>query len=171
MTFAALDLLLPVVLAVHNVDEFSRCDDFIRACPARVGGKPATRRVVRDAAILLTLAVTVLSGFTFLFKGAALTTISQVAVFALLFNGIVHCILSAKRRAMIPGTRSAVILVLPYSVLTVVAMRTDLKDPVWSLLRYALFGALTAPLAILSFLWLSSLLSRLAVHLQTQQRS
>jgi len=47
MTFAAVNLLFPVVLAIHNFDEYSRCDDFIRAYHPRLGEKLATRRVFR----------------------------------------------------------------------------------------------------------------------------
>jgi hypothetical protein len=36
MTFVALNLLFPIVLAIHNVDEYSRYDDFIRAYHPRL---------------------------------------------------------------------------------------------------------------------------------------
>ncbi|MGC9292817.1 MAG: HXXEE domain-containing protein [Acidobacteriaceae bacterium] len=164
MTFDALDLLFPIILAIHNIDEYSCYDDFVRAFHPRLAKKLTTRRVIRDAAILLTLAVAVLGALTYVYKGAVLTMISKVAIFALLLNGIGHCVLSIKRRALVPGTLSAVALVLPYSVIAIVIMRTSTGDTFRSLFCYALFGALSIPLAVLSFLWISYGLSQLIAH-------
>lgn len=161
MTFPTFDLLFPIVLAIHNVDEYRRCDDFIRAFHPSVAPKLTTRRVVRDGAILLTITVAILSVLTYTYNSAALVTISKVAIFALMLNGIGHCILSLKRRTLVPGTLSAVILILPYSAFAIVIMHTRLGDSFWSLLPYMAFGALTAPVAILIFLWVSYGLSRL----------
>ena len=155
MTFPTFDLLFPIILAVHNIDEYSRCDDFILAFHPRLSAKLRTRRVIRDAAILLTLAVGMLTALTYIYKSAVLITISKIAIFALLLNGIGHCVLSIKRRTLVPGTLSAVILILPYSAVAITIMHTSLGDSPWSLVGYAIFGALTAPLAILIFLWIS----------------
>ena len=71
-----------------------------------------------------------------------------------MLNGIGHSILSVRRRRLLPGTLSAVTLVLPYSAIAIAVMRADLGDSAGSLLRSVAFGALAAPLAIAAFLWL-----------------
>src|ERR1035438_1224570 len=101
MSFTALNLLFPVVLAIHNLEEYSRYDDFVRAFRARWPAKFRTRPAMRDAAALLTLAVAVLDGLTYFYKGAVLVALSETAIFALMINGIGHCILSLKRRSWI----------------------------------------------------------------------
>jgi exonuclease I len=64
----------------------SRHDDFIRAYHPRLSEKLTTRRVVRDAAILLTLAVAVLEALTYADKSDLLLTTSKIAIIALLLN-------------------------------------------------------------------------------------
>jgi uncharacterized protein with HXXEE motif len=164
MTFAAVNLLFPVVLAIHNFDEYSRYDDFIRAYHPRLGRKLSTRRVFRDALILLTSAAAGLGALTYVYQSAGLLTISKIAIFALLLNALGHCILSLKRRELVPGTLSAVALVLPYSAVAIVIMRASLGDSFRSLFRDAIFGLILAPLAILSLLWISYGLSRLTAN-------
>jgi hypothetical protein len=164
MTFAVLNLIFPIVLAIHNIDEYSRYDDFVRAFHPRLIKKLTTRRAVRNAAVLLTLAVALLDAMTYVYKAAVLTMISKVSICALMLNGIGHCILSLRRRTLLPGTLSAATLVLPYSVIAIAIMRADFGDSFWSFLRLAAFGALTAPLAIISFLWIGYGTARLSAR-------
>ena len=164
MTFLVLSLLLPVVLAIHNFDEYARYDGFVRIYHSRLPERVTTRRVVRNAAILLTLAVAALGALTYTNRSPFLVALSKVTIFALLVNGIGHCITSLKRRTLVPGTLTAITLVLPYSVIALVVMRTNLGDSGWSLLRYAAFGALAIPLATISFLWLGYGVSRLTTR-------
>jgi hypothetical protein len=155
MSFPALNLLFPVVLAIHNLEEYSRYDDFMRAYHVRLPAKFTTRPVMRDATVLLTLAVAVLDGLTYFYKGAVLVAISETAIFALMLNGVGHCILSLKRRSLIPGTLSAVALVLPYSAIAIASMPMSKGESIRSLLVYALLGGLATPLAVATFLSIS----------------
>lgn len=164
MTFIAINLLCPAVLAIHNIDEYSSYDDFVRTYHSRLVTKLTTRRVVRNAAILLTLAVAVLTWLTYIRQSAILVTLSKVAVFAIMLNGIGHCVLSLKRRKLASGTLSGVALVMPYSLLAIAAMRSNLGDSFSSLLPYAIYGALAIPVATLSFLWISYGLAYLAAR-------
>jgi hypothetical protein len=155
LPFDVLQLLFPAVLAIHNLDEYCRRDDFTRAFQSWLSAKHVRRSVIRDAAILLTLAVTTLCVLTYLYRSAALLTLSKIAIFALMLNAVGHCFLSLKRRTLVPGTISAVALVLPYSILAITIMRTNLADSTVSLFFYAACGALAAPLAIMGFLIVS----------------
>jgi len=116
--------------------------------------------------ILLTLAAAVSGALTYVYKSAVLLTISRIAIFALLGDALGHCILSLKRRELVPGTLSAFALVLPYSGVAIVIMRASLGDSFWSLFRDAILGLILAPLAILSLLWISHGLSRLTANPQ-----
>lgn len=162
MTFAALNLLFPVVLAAHNADEYRRYEDFIREYHGRLAARLATRTVMRNAAILLPIAAAALAVPTFLWEPPALVTIARVAIFALMLNAIGHCALSLKRRSMLPATVSAIVLVLPYSLVCVFVMRTKLGDSWWFLLRCAALGAIVAPIAVFLFLWIGYGFSRLS---------
>ena len=155
MTFADLYPLFPVVLAIHNVEEYCRYNEFVHAYHSQLPTKLITRGILRDAAILLTLAVTLLAALIYIYRNAVLITLGKVAIFALMVNGLGHCVVSFKQGRLTPGMLSAVILVLPYSVLAIAAMRANFEDSFWTLFRYAAFGTILGPLAILFFLSIS----------------
>jgi hypothetical protein len=159
MTFAAFNLLFPIVVAIHNIDEYRGYTDFIRPYPAWLAEK-LTRRVVGWAAILLTLAVTALAVATYFYQNDVLLIASKIAIIGLALNCIGHCFLSLKRRALVPGTLSGAILVIPYSVIAVFMMRTDFQDSFLGLFGYAAIGAIATPVAIGLFLWMGYLLAR-----------
>jgi uncharacterized membrane protein len=159
MSFAAFNLLFPIVVAIHNLDEYRGYEDFVRSYPAWLAEK-LTRRVLGWAAIFLTLAVTALAVATYFHQNDVLLIISKIAIIGLALNCLGHCILSLTRRALVPGTLSAAILVLPYSVIAVFMMRTDLRDSFLGLFGYAAIGAIVTPVAIGLFLWLGYFLAR-----------
>jgi hypothetical protein len=158
MTFAVFNLLLPIVVAVHSIDEYRGYEDFVRSYPAWLAEK-LTRNVVGWAAILLTLAVTALAVATYFYQNDVLLMASKIAIIGLGLNCIGHCFLSLKRRALVPGTLSGAILVLPYSVIAVSMMLTDLRDSFLDLFGYAAIGAIGTPIAIGAFLWTGYLLA------------
>ena len=158
MTFAAFNLLFPIVVAIHNIDEYRGYTDFVRSYPAWLA-KRLTRRVLGWAAILLTLAVTALAVATYFYQSDVLLIVSKIAVIGLGLNCLGHCFLSLKRRALVPGTLSGAVLVLPYSVIAVFLMRTDFRDSFLGLFGYAAIGAIATPVAIGAFIWLGYLLA------------
>jgi hypothetical protein len=158
MSFAVFNLLFPIVVAVHNIDEFRGYTDFVRSYPSWLAEK-LTRMVLGWAAILLTLAVTALAVATYFYQNDALLTVSKIAIMGLALNCLGHCFLSLKRRALVPGTLSGAVLVLPYSVIAVFLMRTDSRDSFMGLFGYAAVGAIATPVAIGAFLWMGYLLA------------
>jgi hypothetical protein len=159
MTFAAFNLLFPIVVAVHNTDEYRGYEDFIRSYPGWLAEK-LTRGVVGRAAILLTLTITALAVATYFYQNDVLLMASKIAIIGLALNCIGHCLFSLKRRALVPGTLSGMVLVLPYSVIAVLMMKTNLQDSFLALFGYAAIGAVIIPISIGSFLWIGYLLAR-----------
>ena len=158
MSFVAFNLLFPIVVAVHNLDEYRGYTDFVRTYPAWLAER-LTRRVLGWAALLLTLAVTALAVVTYFYQNDVLLTVSKIAIIGLALNCLGHCFLSLKRHAFVPGVLSGVILVLPYSVIAVFMMRADFRDSFMGLFGYAAVGAIATPLAIGAFLWVGYLLA------------
>jgi hypothetical protein len=157
MTFAAVNLLFPVVVALHNFEEYHGYADFVRSYPAWLAEK-LTRRVVGWAAILLTLTVTALAVATYFYRTEVLLAIAKIAIIGLALNCLGHCILSITRRRVVPGTLSGAVIVLPYSLIAIMLMRTNLQDSFLALFGYAAVGAIVTPVAIGLFLWLSYVL-------------
>lgn len=149
MTFDGLILLFPIVLGIHNLDEYSRYDEFIAIYHRRLSRRITDRRVIRAAAVLLTGAAAVIVLLTYLYGTPTLHLISRVAVFALTLNALGHCGLSILRRKLVPGTRSAIALVFPYSAVAIYTMHSNLGDSAAALGWYGLLGALATPFIVL----------------------
>lgn len=162
MNLLVLILLFPIVLAIHNADEYFRCDEFIRAYHGKFAARFITRPVVRNAMVLLTITATTMGLLTWIYRSQVLVEISIVAIFALMLNAVSHILMSLKRRSRTPGTLSAVVLVLPYSAVVIATLRLTLGMPWISMLRFAALGFITTPVAVVLFLFLGYLFFWLA---------
>lgn len=158
-------VLLPLVAAVHNVDEYARYDDFVRAYHSRFLAKRVSRLAMRYTLIVVTLFVAIIACLAYVHKGGIYVALLNVTIFAAMENAIAHCALSLKRRTLIPGTFSAVLLVLPYSIVAIATMRADLATSYSSLLLFAASAAVAMPLSIVGFIWLGYGISRLQIKL------
>jgi hypothetical protein len=161
VTFDVLVLLFPVVLAIHNFEECIQYQQFSEAYQWRFPESLRARAVIVGAATALTLAATGIFVAVLIWRTPLLFTFAKVSICALLLNAVGHCLLSLRRGKWLPGTRSAAILVLPYGVFAVIVMRTMVGDSTLNLLRYALLGALTIPLAAAVFLPVGLAISKL----------
>ena len=164
MTFAAVVLLFPLVLTIHNMDEYSQQSAFTEAYHSHVPARFRTKRVLGWAAALLSAAAAVLSLLTYAYANAPLRWLLEVSIFALFWNAIGHCALSAIRHTIVPGTRSACVLVLPYSIVAISVLHAGLAIPVRALLGYAVAGAIAVPLTALTFLAMGYGVSRLTAR-------
>ena len=156
-------VLLPLLVAVHNLDEYARYDDFVRAYHSRFLAKRVSRPAIRYTLIAVTLFVAVIAGLAYVDKGGIYVALRNVTIFAFMENAIGHCVLSLKRRTLIPGTLSAAVLVLPYSIVAIASMRIDLASSYLSLSFLAACGAAAIPLFTIGFLWLGYGISRLQI--------
>jgi hypothetical protein len=161
MTLEVVILPFPAVLALHNIDEYLQHGEFAAVHHSRLPERFRTRRVFGWAATLLTVAVAGLCVLMYVYRGPTLRSIAEISIFALFWNAVGHCALSAMRRSMVPGTRSACALVLPYSAAAICLMHVSLGMSFETLLGYAAVGAVTGPLAAIVFLPIGYGISRL----------
>lgn len=161
MAFDVLLLLFPIVLAIHNIDEYERHEQFIAAYHSPLPAGLTTRPAIFWAAVTLTVAAAVLCLCALIWHNPAILLVAKVSMCALVLNAVCHCLLSLKGRKMLPGTWSACMLVLPYGVIAFMVMRTSLAESATTIFRYALIGAVTIPLAIVVFLLLGNGIARL----------
>jgi len=161
--FEWVTVLLPLLVAVHNVDEYARYDDFVRAYHSKFLAKRVSRPAMRNAQIAVTLFVAAIAGLSYIHKGGIYVALCTITILAFMENAIGHCVLSLKRRTLIPGTISSAVLVLPYSIVAIASMRTDLVTSYSSLLLLGVCGGAAAPLFTIGFLWLGYGISRLQI--------
>lgn len=154
-------LLFPLVLALHNLDEYARYEAFVDAYHSRLPAKLTTRPAVFWAATTLTIAAAVICLSAFLWQRPVLLLVAKVSICALLLNAVGHCLLSLKRRRWLPGTVSACILVLPYGLIALIVIWKSGGASAAAIIRYALLGAITIPLAVAVFLLVGNGIARL----------
>ena len=171
MVLNVLVLFFPVVLAIHNLDEYSRYEEFVRIYHTRLPIRLTARRTIFWAAATLTAAAIFICVGAVVSKSQVLLLISKASICALMLNAVSHCLLSLKRGRWLPGTRSACILVLPYSVIALIVMGTSGGDSPVSMLRYALLGAVTIPLAVVGSLLVGSGIARLRGPGRSRERT
>lgn len=170
MSFRILILLLPLVVGLHNVEEYRRYDEFVRIYFRRgLLARLMSRAVLRYALTFVTLAAIVLCAWTYVSRTEMLLITSRVAIFALGGNAVGHCVLSVIRRSITPGTVSAALVVLPNSVLAVITMRVVLGDSLIALVSYACLGAVTVPLAVIASILVGCGISRLAASVASRK--
>lgn len=155
----AIQLLFPVVLGLHTWEEFRQRDAFVRRSAMRRWAALTDTPALAGAAVLMMLSAVVASLAAYAGVASAARAIVEVAVFALLFNALGHVASSLVRREAVPGTLSAVGLVLPYAIAAVVVLHIGQGQPLPTLLEYAAVGALGMPLAALVFLVLGYVLT------------
>jgi hypothetical protein len=163
MAFNVLVLLFPIVLAIHNLDEFAQYGDFVGTYHSRLPAKLTARPAVFWAATAVTIAAALLCLSALVWQKPVLLLAAKVSICALLLNAIGHCLLALKRRKWLPGTWSACILVLPYGLIALVTMRISVGDSTAAIIRYAFLGAITIPLAVVVFLLVGNGIARLSI--------
>ena len=154
MNVVTLAPFFPVILGIHNAEEYLRYDDFVHVHRGRVAARLLARPVIRNAGVLLTLAAAVLCVLTWLRGSALLIDAFLVAMFALTLNALGYVVMTIRQRAMTPGTASAVGLVLPYSLWVITVFRASTGVPWTSLLGMAGLGLLLIPASVAVFLLL-----------------
>jgi len=153
VTFSALMLLFPVVLAIHNLDEALGRADFASAWHRKLDPRLADRRVRAAAASLLTLAAATIAIANYLDSTAASQLAARIAVFALFLNAIGHCAISILKGRLLPGTVTAACLVIPFSVVALYSARADVARSAQAFLGHVALGAITLPAAAYLSLW------------------
>jgi Protein of unknown function with HXXEE motif len=149
LTFAALYLLFPIVLAVHNLDEYRHARGLPPNPRARWYSSYLRGHGARVAMIVLTAAAAVVAVLNYTSHTKALTAAAELSVFALLFNAVGHILLSLANHAWQLGARSAAFLVLPYSLAVIAVMASESGQSVVALWPVAVGGLIFLPAAIL----------------------
>ena len=83
MAFTTLNLLLPVVLAIHNLDEYRHQDGFAGGPPGAIAKRFTSRQKIRDAMLLLTFCAALLALAVLITPDRTLIAAASVATFAL----------------------------------------------------------------------------------------
>jgi hypothetical protein len=146
-------LALSVAAAVHNLEEWRGYEKWAHVFHRRLNARLNNRRVCGIALILLSAALLILGVAEFAEGPGWTTAYSKVAVFALLVNALGHCVKSVRAREVVPGTISALLLIMPLSLIAIYAMRHDHGDSGKTLALSFIAALPVLPIAVYGSLW------------------
>ena len=153
MRFGTLVLALGLAAGVHNLEEWRGYEKWVQAYHERLNVRLRNRRVFGFALIFLSVTVLVL-GVLECVEGPGRTTIcSRIVVFALLVNALGHCAKSLRTRQLVPGTVSALLLIIPLALIAISVMRRDYGDTEATLILSLLASLAVLPIAVYGSLW------------------
>lgn len=142
MNPAALGLLIPVILTVHNAEEYFAFKVFKRFYLKFLNKKLQNRTVFLYAICILTLFASVICISNYFLKSKSTQLLTTIVVISLLLNGIQHCISSLRAREFLPGTFSSLLLLIPYSLIYLEFLQREIRFGLVDLLFWCLLAAL-----------------------------
>lgn len=136
MLTTTLGLFIPIILTVHNAEEYFAFEemDKLPFFPCR------ERRVFLRALILLTLFASLIAFANYWMQGWQFMT--TILVLALLLNGMQHLLSSLWLKRVVPGTYTAAFLLIPYALLYLWAFSRESTFGVGDLFYWSLLSAM-----------------------------
>ncbi|MGO9863506.1 MAG: HXXEE domain-containing protein [Terriglobales bacterium] len=151
-------LILGLASALHNLEEWRGFEDWVsdyhmRDYHMKLSVKFNDPRVFKLALIFLSTLVLTLGILECLAGPGWLTILSKIVVFALLLNAIGHCCLSLYKQRLVPGTISALFLIIPLAATGIYIMHRDFGDTTAAMSLYLIASLAILPIAIYGGLW------------------
>lgn len=137
--------ILALIFMIHNWEEYISFDQMPKPW---VGKKILNRRNFLFATILLSLIVLLLS-FPY-FKKVHALVVSVLAI-----NSLQHVVLSLWHRRVVPGTLSALFLMLPFCFLYFARLFREGEMDLCGLLQYLILAPIAMVISIMIALWLA----------------
>lgn len=146
-------LLLPIILILHNIEEYRSFDEFKTFYLKKMNPKLLHRKVFGYALILLTLFVSALCISNYLMNRPLLQFATTLVALSLLINGMHHCISSLRMRKMLPGTLSSIFLFIPCTVVYLIYLERETPFGLFDLVRWSILSMILMFVAIRLSLW------------------
>jgi len=153
MTFGALMLMLALATVVHNIEEWRGYEEWIQVYHKRLSARRKDREVFRIVIIIFSAVVIGIGVMEYLTGPGRLTVAAKVVVFALLVNAVGHCGMSLYKRRIVPGTISAMLLIIPLAIAEIYVMHRDFGDSVRMMFYYLVAALAMLPVGVYAGCW------------------
>ena len=147
-------MLLATVFLMHNLEEmifFDRMPKF------RYAKKIFNRRSFLFSLTVLSILAIFFAVWGYLYRSPIVQNVNIVVLFSLTINAIQHGLLSIWYRRIIPGTLTALFLVLPVSALFFMKLYELKALTCWSFVGYLILSPTVMIASILITLWVGNL--------------
>ena len=125
-------LLLPIIFASHNIEEYLSYDKFADYYGKFIDQKFNNSKVFLGAISLLSAVTTLTVGLNYFSSNRITNVLTRVVFFSMFFNAMQHSMSSLFFRKILPGTITSMSLIIPYSIIFMMNLRKksnfELKD-------------------------------------------
>ena len=151
-------LFFPAVFILHNIEEYRSFEVFNAFYLKAINSKFRHRMVFLYALIILTVFVSGLCISNYLMTSRILRFATTIVSMSILTNGIQHCISSLWARKILPGTISAIFLLIPCSAVYLVFLEKETQFSVLDIVGWFIISMIVMVLSIRASLWIGYLL-------------
>lgn len=151
-------LFLPLIFILHNIEEFRSFAVFKEFYFKKINKKLKHKRVFFYSLVILTVFVSGICIGNYFASSQAVHLMTTLIAMAFLINGLQHCITSLWMHKVLPGTISALFLLIPSSVTYFILLEKETQFGILELISWILFSVIFMYLAIHASLWLGYLI-------------
>lgn len=153
-----LGLFLPMAFILHNVEECRSFEEFKIFYLKKISPKLCHRIVFLYALIILTLLVSGICIANYWTASRALECATTIIAISLFVNAVQHIVSSYLARKMIPGTISAILLLIPCSLVYLFVLERETRFSIFDIVTWGIISIILTPLSIRLSLWIGYLL-------------
>ena len=157
MNTKILGIFLSGFFILHNIEEYRSFKDFKAFYLKKINEKLRHRKVFLYALILLTFFVSGICISNYLIASQTLQFATTLIAVSLFINGMQHCIFSVWTRKILPGTISAIFLLIPCSAIYLVFLEKEMPFGLIDIATWSIVSAILMLLAIHASLWIGYL--------------
>lgn len=152
MSFCGAMFILAIAFVVHNFEEWLGFDHFREVFLGRLDTRLKDHFVFGAALVFLSAAVLGVTLFECVFDMTLVHCLSRISVLEIGLNALWHCGLSLYRRQLVPGTLSALFLLVPLAA-TATCLMFHMGDTAFEFGLYVVISVLLLPVFVYSSLW------------------
>jgi hypothetical protein len=155
-----LSLLLPIIFALHNIEEYYSFEKFQQTYLRNIN-QFITASAFLYSIIMLNIIVVVLVYTNYFFSSQFTELLTLVIGSALFLNGFQHVIGSLILRKILPGFITSCVFILPLTILFILTARTNILIQFKSFYTYILISIVVMYISIVISLVFGDSMSRL----------
>lgn len=151
---------LPLIFILHNIEEFLCFDKFKDTFYKYIGKQFQHRNIFLYAIIILSLIVVITVILNQIYANNIVHSLTIIIFLAVFINGLQHCLGSIYFRQLLPGTLTAFILIIPFSIYILFSGYKEIFTGIDSALMHFVLSLLVMYLSIFISLWIGFFINK-----------
>lgn len=155
---------LPIIFILHNIEEYLCFDKFKETFYKYIGKQFQHRNIFLFAIIMLSLIALTIVILNYNYHNKILHSFTIILFLAIFINGLQHCIGSLLLKKLLPGTLTAAILIIPFSIFMFISAKNEIFFGVESTFIYIVLSLLLMYVSIFMSLWCGYFINKFLIN-------